>query len=54
MTPANQQAITQWLYEWVPDIALAVIILIVAHFAAKAVKWAIANGDRPHPVLLAP
>jgi hypothetical protein len=44
MTPTNQQAITQWLYEWAPDIALAIIILVVAHFAAKAVKWAIAKG----------
>jgi hypothetical protein len=44
MTAFNQQAITQWLYYWGPKIALAAIILIVAHFAAKAVKWAIAKG----------
>lgn len=40
----NQQAMTQWLYEWAPKIALALVILVVAHFAAKAVKWAIAKG----------
>jgi len=34
----------QVVYEWAPKIALAVIILLVAHFAAKAVKWAIAKG----------
>jgi hypothetical protein len=44
MTAFNQQAVTQWLYYWGPKIALAAIILIVAHFAAKGVKWAIAKG----------
>lgn len=42
--PVNQQATMQVVYEWAPKIALAVIILLVAHFAAKAVKWAIAKG----------
>lgn len=40
----NYQTAQQWLVEWGPKIALAVIILVVAHFAAKAVKWAIAKG----------
>ncbi len=44
MTEFNQQALTQWLYYWGPRIALAIVILIAAHFAAKAVKWAIAKG----------
>jgi hypothetical protein len=44
MTEFNQQALTQWLYYWGPRIALAVVILVAAHFAAKAVKWAIAKG----------
>lgn len=42
--PVNQQATMQVVYEWAPKIALAVVILLVAHFAAKAVKWAIAKG----------
>ncbi len=44
MTPFNQQAVFDWLAYWGPKIALAVIILVVAHFAAKAVKWAIAKA----------
>jgi hypothetical protein len=40
----DQQALLQWLYYWVPKAAIAIVILIVAHFAAKAVKWAIAKG----------
>ena len=44
MTAFNQQAMMDWLVLWGPKIALALIILIVAHFAAKAVKWAIAKG----------
>jgi hypothetical protein len=44
MTAYNQQAMMLWLQEWGPRIALAALILIVAHFAAKAVKWAIAKG----------
>lgn len=46
--PTNaEQAVDQamtWLREWGPKIALAAIILLVAHFAAKAVKWGIAKG----------
>ncbi len=44
MTPENQQAAMDWLSLWGPRILLALLILIVAHFAAKAVKWAIAKG----------
>ncbi len=33
-----------WLYDWGPRILIALLILVVAHFAAKAVKWAIAKG----------
>lgn len=44
VTPANQQAIWNWVAEWGPKILLALVIVIVAHFAAKAVKWAIAKG----------
>ncbi len=40
----DQQAVMAWLYEWAPRIAIALVIIIVAHFAAKAVKWAIAKG----------
>lgn len=40
----NYQLAQQWLIEWGPRIVIAAIILIVAHFAAKAVKWAIAKG----------
>ena len=39
----DYQAIQSWVREWAPNIALAAIILVVAHFAAKAVKWAIAK-----------
>jgi hypothetical protein len=39
----DYNAATQWLSTWGLRILLAVIILIVAHFAAKAVKWAIAK-----------
>jgi hypothetical protein len=44
MNAYNQQAIMAWLTEWGPKIALAAVILLVAHFAAKAVKWGIAKG----------
>lgn len=33
-----------WLYDWGPRILIAILILVVAHFVAKAVKWAIAKG----------
>jgi hypothetical protein len=33
-----------WITVWGPRILLALVIVIVAHFAAKAVKWAIAKG----------
>ncbi len=51
MTYGNQQAFFGWLAEWGPRILLAVLILIVAHFAAKAVKWAIAKGVDRIPFL---
>jgi hypothetical protein len=44
ITAANQQAFTDWTMTWGPRIALALVIVVVAHFAAKAVKWAIAKG----------
>lgn len=40
-----------WLQVWGPRILLAILILIVAHFAAKAVKWAIAKGVDRVPFL---
>jgi len=40
----DTQLMQAWLMEWGPRIAIAAVILIVAHFAAKAVKWAIAKG----------
>ncbi len=47
----DYQALQTWLTEWAPKIALAAIILIVAHFAAKAVKWAIAKAVDRIPFL---
>jgi hypothetical protein len=44
ITPANQQAMMNWITVWGPRILLALVIVVVAHFAAKAVKWAIAKG----------
>jgi hypothetical protein len=44
ITAANQQAFTDWTMTGGPRIALALVIVVVAHFAAKAVKWAIAKG----------
>src|SRR5262245_15634896 len=44
MTTFNQQAMINWLSFWGPKVALAAVILLVAHFAAKAVKWTIAKG----------
>ncbi len=32
------------IMQWAPNVLIALLILIVAHFAAKAVKWAIAKG----------
>ena len=34
----------EWLYDWGPRILIALLILVVAHFTAKAMKWAIAKG----------
>ena len=44
ITPANQEAMMNWITTWGPRILLALVIVVVAHFAAKAVKWAIAKG----------
>lgn len=48
MTYQTAQA---WLVEWAPKIGIALIILILAHFAAKMVKWAIAKGIDRIPFL---
>ena len=44
ITPENQAAMTAWLQNDAPKILLALVIVVVAHFAAKAVKWAIAKA----------
>ncbi|MBX3430847.1 MAG: mechanosensitive ion channel [Hyphomonadaceae bacterium] len=44
ITPENQAAMTAWLQNDAPKILLALLIVVVAHFAAKAVKWGIAKG----------
>jgi hypothetical protein len=44
ITAENQQAMMNWLRNDAPNILLAIVIVIVAHFAAKAVKWAIAKA----------
>ena len=51
ITPENQAAFMGWLEFWGPKILLAVLIVIIAHFAAKAVKWAIAKGVDRVPFL---
>jgi hypothetical protein len=51
MTYENQQGFMNFITEWGPRILLAALILIVAHFAAKAVKWAIAKGFDRMPFL---
>jgi len=48
MTYETAQA---WLVEWGPRIVIALVILIAAHFIAKAVKWAIAKGIDRIPFL---
>lgn len=47
----DYQALQQTLTIWAPKVALAILILVVAHFAAKAVKWAIAKGVDRIPFL---
>jgi hypothetical protein len=51
ITAENQAAFMGWLEFWGPKILLAVLIVIIAHFAAKAVKWAIAKGVDRVPFL---
>ncbi|HYD74045.1 MAG TPA: mechanosensitive ion channel [Candidatus Binatia bacterium] len=51
ITPENQAAFMGWLEFWGPKILLAILIVIIAHFAAKAVKWAIAKGVDRVPFL---
>ena len=36
---------------WAPKVLIAILILVVAHFVAKAVKWAIAQGIDRIPLL---
>lgn len=45
------QTVQAWLIEWGPRIAIALVILIAAHFIAKAVKWGIAKGIDRIPFL---
>ena len=47
----DSQSIQNWFVNWGQPILIAIIILIVAHFAAKAVKWAIAKGVDRIPFL---
>ncbi len=42
---------SEWLGKYGGDIAIAAIILVLAHFVAKAVKWAIARGIDRLPFL---
>jgi len=51
MTYENQQAVLNWITQWGDNILLAILILVVAHFAAKAVKWAIAKAVDRVPFL---
>ncbi|HET9231954.1 MAG TPA: mechanosensitive ion channel [Vitreimonas sp.] len=51
ITAENQEAFMVWLQTWGPRILLAILIVIIAHFAAKAVKWAIAKGVDRVPFL---
>lgn len=51
ITAANQQAFMDWVRDWGPNILIAIVILIAAHFVAKAVKWAIAKGIDRIPFL---
>src|SRR5690606_36226625 len=44
ITPENQAAISDWLRTDALNIVWALAIDVIAHFAAKAVKWAIAKG----------
>ena len=39
------------LYLWGPRVLLAILILVVTHFIAKAVQWAVAKGIDKVPVL---
>lgn len=47
----NSRDVELWFVNWGQPILIAIIILIVAHFAAKAVKWAIAKGVDRVPFL---
>jgi hypothetical protein len=44
----------QVFMRWAPKVAIAIIILVVAHFVAKAVKWAVAQGVDRIPFLTKP
>lgn len=47
----NMEQVSAMVQRWGVPILLAALILIVAHFAAKAVKWAIAKGVDRVPFL---
>lgn len=47
----DYNAVQNWFVEWGPRILLALVIIIVAHFAAKAVKWAIGQAVDKIPFL---
>ena len=51
ITDVNQRAFTDWVTIWGPRILLAILILVAAHFIAKAVKWAIAKAIDGIPFL---
>lgn len=47
----NMEQVSAMVQRWGVPILLAALILVVAHFAAKAVKWAIAKGVDRVPFL---
>lgn len=42
------------MMRWAPNVLIALLILVVAHFVAKAVKWAISKGIARVPFLSRP
>jgi hypothetical protein len=51
MNRYNFDQVQEWVVHWAPNILIALIILIVAHFVAKSVKWAISKGVSRIPFL---
>jgi Mechanosensitive ion channel, conserved TM helix len=41
----------QQLFEWGPKVLFAILILVITHFVAKAVQWAVAKLIKKMPVL---